>query len=80
MIERNPRDVDIDTTKAALERLARALIVTDTTLTCSMVIGRHELGRGVSAFLRVFIPPGNEARFDEICRPIKRRPPPKVCV
>lgn len=48
-----PWDVDIDTTKAALERFARALIECDATLTCSMTLGGFPLGRGVSAFTRV---------------------------
>lgn len=77
---RVPWDVDIDTTRIGLERLGRALIETDSTLTCSMVLGDHQLGRGVSAFLRVFVPDGKEKVFREMCRPIVMKPPPSVCV
>lgn len=74
----SPWDVSIDTTKAGLERLGRALIETSSRLTDSFVLGSHKLGRGVSAHLRVFIPEGHEQEFDRIAKPIERRPPPKL--
>lgn len=72
-----PWDVDIDTTRPALERCMRALLLTGSTLTDSMR-PRFELGRGVSALLRIHVPEGEHDRFRDLCRPIEMRPPPQI--
>ena len=69
--------VDIDTTAPALERFARALLLTGAALLPSRLI-MGPLGRGVSAFVVVTVPPGQAERFREVCRPIMMQPPPKV--
>ena len=72
----HPWAVDIDTTKVGLEHCMRALIVTGSALTSSMTLGGvgwDRFGRGYTAFLRVQIPEGAEARVDSICLPIERR-------
>jgi hypothetical protein len=71
-----PWDVDIDTSRAALERLGRALVETGSQLTDSMLTDRP-IRRGVKALLRVQIPRGQEWRFDELCKWIDRRSPPR---
>lgn len=76
---RIPWDIAIDTTKAGLERLARALIATDSTLTDALVLGGDlDMGRGVSAFLRVHVPAPQADRFYDLCKPIEMKPPPRV--
>jgi hypothetical protein len=63
--------VDIDTTAPALERFARALLLTGAALLPSRLILGAPLGRGVSAFVVVTMPPGQAERFREVCRPIR---------
>ena len=75
-----PWDVDIDTTKVALERLGRALILTHSQLTDSMRIGDYPLGRGITAIMRVQIPVGHHEEFREVCQPQAMRPPPLLSV
>ena len=70
-------EVSIDTTRAGLERCMRALLLTGSTLTSHFRLSGG-LGRGVSAFMLVGIPVGAEAHFDEIARPIDRRPAARV--
>lgn len=76
--ERHPWDVDFDSTKVGLERFARALISTASTMTDSFTIGNFPLGRGVTVFARVHIPEGREEEFDAICLPGRRAKPPKI--
>ena len=73
-------DVDIDSTRIGLERAARALIETGSQLLDSSRIGKYPLGRGITVFLRVAIPPGEADRFREISRPIAMRPAQTVSV
>ena len=71
--------VDIDTTKPALERFARALLTTGTSLEPSRFI-MGELGRGVSALVVVSIVEGKAEEFRLTVRPIRMMPPIRVCV
>jgi translation elongation factor EF-1beta len=74
-----PWDVDIDTTKAALERCMRALLMTGSLLTCHMRLSRDlPLGRGITAILRVQILDGREGEFDDICKPQIRVEPGRI--
>lgn len=71
---------DIDTTKSGLERFARALLMTGSTMTSSFILSHH-FGRGVSAFTRVLVPDDRKEEFEEIAKPIGGlRVPPKVAV
>lgn len=75
--------ISIDTTKAALERLARALLKTDSGLEggkLSRIMPRFKFGRGISAHLVVKVPEGQEDMFREIARPIAMRAPPQPYV
>lgn len=69
-------DVDINTSRASLERLGHALIETFSQLLDSTLIGSFPLGKNTTALLRVGIPEGNENRFREIVKPISMKPPP----
>lgn len=81
MVEVTYWDVDIDTTRIALERCMRALITTGSAMMDSLTLGTNgRLGRGVSALLRVRIPAGRENAFREICQPFSMRAPPRVAV
>lgn len=71
-----PWDIDIDTTKIALERCMRAVILTSSKITDSAPPYR-DLGRGVTALLRVQIPCGQHDRFRELAQPIVMKPPPQ---
>lgn len=75
-----PWDVNIDTTRPALERTMRALLITGSKLTCSLVPRGFDLGRGVSAELRVQVPDGEQDRFREIARPYRMAAPGRVQV
>lgn len=76
-----PWDVDIDTSRAALERCMRAIVVTESVMTCSFRVRRGEkLGRNVTAFTRIQIPAGRDSEFREICQPFGMRPPSRVQV
>jgi len=78
-MKRWPWDVDIDTTKAALERTMRALVKTDSTMTDSMTLSNTmPWGRWVMAFLRVHIPGGREGEFRELAKPYRMAPPPRI--
>lgn len=78
--------VDIDTSKAALERCMRALLVTD----AALLGGRRSRmvplpllswGRGVSALLVVELAEGSERRFVQMARPVYMSAPPgPLCV
>jgi len=75
--------ISIDTTKAALERLARALICTDSGLApgkFSRLLPPYEFGRGVSAHLVVQIPDGHQDEFRRLLGPslISMDPPPRI--
>jgi len=67
-------EVFIDTTKPALERAMRAILLTRSTVTRTQLFGLP-LGRRVRATLSVEIPLGQEADFDSICCPIERSLP-----
>ncbi len=71
--------IDIDTSGAALQRLAVALLKTGSALLPSRLI-MGELGRGTSAFLVVQIPADSLTRFCELCKPMAFRLPPRVDV
>jgi hypothetical protein len=75
--------IDIDTTKAALERLGRAIVLTYAGIPCGKLTRmpvRYPLGRGVSALLVVELPEGDEQVFRELVKPIAMAPPPRVSV
>ena len=72
--------VAMDTTKPALERMMRALIVHRCEFSGAFMIGSHQLGRGVSAFATVGIPAGSEEAFCTDARPITMHAPPQVHV
>ena len=74
-----PWDVDIDTTSAGLERCMRAIIVTESVMTCSFRVRLGEkLGRGVTAFTRIQIPVGRDVEFRQYCAPVSMRPPSRI--
>lgn len=75
-----PWDVSIATTRVGLERCMRAILLTRATLTDHFRMGNFPLGRGISAFLRVQIPEGEEDRFVELAKPEDFRPPPVVSI
>jgi len=75
-----PWEVSIDTTRIGLERLARALISTESQLINSYIFGDYPLGRGISAQLLIKIPKGNEETFKELCKPEDMRPPSRLQV
>lgn len=73
--------ISIDTTKPALERLARALLLTGSGLRagkCSRLLSHYPFGRGISAEVTVEIPDGKQAAFREIAKPIDMRPPLRI--
>jgi len=77
----NPKfhwDISIDTTQAALLRLAEGLLMTNSSLTDSMVPPGFNFGRGVSAHIRVRVPLGLEEFFWRWVRPITMAAPPMV--
>lgn len=77
--DRRPWDVSIITTKVGLERCMRALLLTGSHLTGHFRIGSDlPLGRGISAFLRIQVPEGEEERFREIAQPDSMGPPPRI--
>ena len=70
--------ISIDTTKPALERLARALLLTGSGLRagkCSRLLSHYPFGRGISAEVTVEIPDGKQDEFREIAKPIAMEPP-----
>lgn len=71
---RSPYECAVDTTRVGLERLARALLVTDSHLTSSLIPAGFPLGRGVSATVLVLVPDGRGEWFSQECRPIRMRP------
>lgn len=71
-------EVDIDTTKTALERLARALLTVRAALSSSQYIAGW--GRGCVALIVVQIPEGRVEEFLEIAKPITMCPPTLVSV
>jgi hypothetical protein len=76
--KRKPWDVTIPTTKVGLERCMRALLLTGSHMTSHFRLGDFDLGRGISAFLRVQIPEGLEDRFRELAQPEDMHPPSKI--
>lgn len=72
--------VYIDTSKAALERCMRALLLLDAGLVSGkysrMLPRRRQWGRGVTAAVVIDIPEGSERRFVQMARPVHMVPPP----
>jgi len=66
--------VDIDTTGAALQRFARALLQTGASLLPSRLI-MGPLGRGTSALLMIQVKRSQVDNFRDICKPIRIAPP-----
>ncbi len=80
-VDRKPWDVEIDTTKTALERTMRALIATRSTMTDShRTMSSMPMGRGDGAHLRVHVPKGRAAEFRDIAKPYSMRPPSRIQV
>jgi hypothetical protein len=69
--------LDIDTSGAALQRFAHALLSTGGSLLPSRLI-MGEMGRGVTAMVVVQLPAGQDKKFKELCKPQLMKPPPKV--
>lgn len=74
-------DVDIDATKAAMERLMRALVCTKSHFTDAYALAPIDVPtRGVSVFFRVHITEGQEQRFLAMAKLDLLRPPPRIQV
>lgn len=74
-------DVEFDATKIAMERVMRALVVTSSHFTSSFTLAPVDKPtRGVSVFMRVWVPSGKEQRFLELAGLDELKPPPRVHV
>ncbi len=76
----NPWDTDTEASKVKLERFIRSLLVVGGHFTSSFSLAPIENPtRSVSVFFRVWIPEGNEKRFEELSG-LKLKKPAKVGV
>lgn len=80
MNEKKPWDTDTPASKVGLERFIRSLVSVRGHFTDSFSLAPiDQPSRGVSVFFRVWIPEGNEKRFEELSG-LKLKPPPKATV
>ena len=74
-------EISIDTTKVALERLARALLTTNSGLPAGKRLMPHyKWGRGISAHLMVEVPDGRQDEFRDTAKPISMEAPVQATV
>jgi hypothetical protein len=73
-------DVDCSATRAAMERMLRALVCTGSHFTDSFSLGQVDKPSAVTVFLRVHVPIGSEQRFLTLAGVDTLRPPPRVQV